>query len=285
MSDSLIPSFLMSDVSESLRLLTKNERCERIAQVAHQKWAMWANRSGRSPKMSDVSKSLRLLTKNERPWANRSGRSPKMSKWANRLFFRANPSFAHFLQKNEQFAQKTDERIPSPVLFTSLISYHANSCMIITFDTKRYSVDSNLLSLSLYLFCLFYLLHLILLRVFATLFQFSPFLCRIHDSSLCLSSSKPRIYPICLFYLCCLISLLSFSSLPFLLLCASSIFVSSLSSSSIFLSLSALSYALMLSKCLSLPPVPSFSASSPSCLFPLCLFFVFPLNPPFSTSL
>ena len=215
------------------------------------------------------------------------------------MFFRANPSFAHFLQKNEQFAQKTDERIPSPVLFTSLISYHANSCMIITCDTKRYSVDSNLLSLSLYFFCLFYLLHLILLRVFATLFQFSPFLCRIHDSSLCLSSSKPRIsvclptlpllyfclYPICLFYLCCLISLLSFSSLPFLLLCASSMFVSSLSSSSIFLSLSALSYALMLSKCLSLPPVPSFSASSPSCLFPLCLFFVFPLNPPFSTSL
>ena len=39
MSDSLIPSFLVSDVSKSLRLLTKNERCERIAQVAHQKWA------------------------------------------------------------------------------------------------------------------------------------------------------------------------------------------------------------------------------------------------------
>ena len=37
-SDSLIPSFLMSDVSESLRSLTKNERCEWIAQVAHQKW-------------------------------------------------------------------------------------------------------------------------------------------------------------------------------------------------------------------------------------------------------
>ena len=39
MSDSLIPSFLVSDVSESLRSLTKNERCEWIAQVAHQKWA------------------------------------------------------------------------------------------------------------------------------------------------------------------------------------------------------------------------------------------------------
>ena len=39
MSDLLIPSFLMSDVSESLRSLTKNKRCEPIAQVAHQKGA------------------------------------------------------------------------------------------------------------------------------------------------------------------------------------------------------------------------------------------------------
>ena len=51
MSDSLIPSFLVRDVSESLRLLTKNERCEQIAQVSHQKWAT-------------MSESLRLLTKN-----------------------------------------------------------------------------------------------------------------------------------------------------------------------------------------------------------------------------
>ena len=39
MSDSLIPSFLKSNVSESIRSLSKNERCERIAQVAQQKWA------------------------------------------------------------------------------------------------------------------------------------------------------------------------------------------------------------------------------------------------------
>ena len=39
MSKLLISSFLVSDVSESLRSLTKNEWCERIAQVAHQKWA------------------------------------------------------------------------------------------------------------------------------------------------------------------------------------------------------------------------------------------------------
>ena len=57
----LIPSFLMSDVSESLRSLTKYERCEWIAQFAHQKWAI----------MSD---SLRSLTKNEQTWANCSGR-------------------------------------------------------------------------------------------------------------------------------------------------------------------------------------------------------------------
>ena len=75
----LIPSFLVSNVSVSLRSLTKNEQCERFAQVAQQKWAT-------------MSESLRLLTKNER-----------MSK------------SLIFSQKNERFAQKTDERIPNPV--------------------------------------------------------------------------------------------------------------------------------------------------------------------------
>ena len=83
MSDSLIPSFLMSNVSESLRSLTKNEQCERIAQVTHQKWVT----------MSDL---LRSLTKNERPWANRSGCSPKMSKWVNSSFLER---IAHSLRK------------------------------------------------------------------------------------------------------------------------------------------------------------------------------------------
>ena len=41
MSDLLIHSFLMSTVSESLRSLIKNERCERIAQVAHQKLLLY----------------------------------------------------------------------------------------------------------------------------------------------------------------------------------------------------------------------------------------------------
>ena len=64
----------MSDVRESLRSLTKIEQCERIAQVAHQKWAT----------MSDL---LRLLNKNVRPWVNCSGRSPKMSEWVIASFF------------------------------------------------------------------------------------------------------------------------------------------------------------------------------------------------------
>ena len=51
-SFSLISSFLVSNMSDSLT-------------IAHFLWAMWANRSGCSLKMSDVSKSLRSLTKNE----------------------------------------------------------------------------------------------------------------------------------------------------------------------------------------------------------------------------
>ena len=74
LSDSLIPSLLMSNVSKLPRSLTKNEGCGQIAQVAHQKWAT-------------LSDSLRSQTKNEGPWVNRSSCSPKMSERANRLFF------------------------------------------------------------------------------------------------------------------------------------------------------------------------------------------------------
>ena len=80
------------------------------------------NPSGRSPKMSVVSKSLRSLTKKERPCAIRSGRSEEMSD-RERIaqvahFFSANRSFAHFWAKNERFAQKSNEQIPSPAIFT-----------------------------------------------------------------------------------------------------------------------------------------------------------------------
>ena len=118
-------------VSELLRSLGGNERPwanrsgllrqksdhERFAQVAQRKRAIRS--SGCSPKMSDVSKSLRSLTKNEQPWAICSGRSPKMSEL---LFFWANRLFAHFFANKQRFAQKTDERIPSPACF--ILSSH-----------------------------------------------------------------------------------------------------------------------------------------------------------------
>ena len=66
--------------------ITKNERWERITQVTHQKWAT----------MSELHRSL---TKNER-----------MSKL---LFFWANRSFAHFVAKNERFAQKAMSEFPA----------------------------------------------------------------------------------------------------------------------------------------------------------------------------
>ena len=47
------PRFLVSNVSKSLRSLIKNELCERITLVPHQKWAMWGDRSGRSPKWAN----------------------------------------------------------------------------------------------------------------------------------------------------------------------------------------------------------------------------------------
>ena len=117
MSEPLISSFLVSHLSESLRSLTKNKRCELIAQVTHQKWVT----------MSD---SLTSLRGNEQSWANRSGGSPKMSKWVNRSFYGANRWFAHLWAKNERFARKTDEQIPSPdfkaALPNLLVEWHTH---------------------------------------------------------------------------------------------------------------------------------------------------------------
>ena len=83
---------------------------------------MWANHSDRSPKMSDVSESLKLLTKNERPWAICSGRSPKMSdheriaqvaqqKWANERIARLFKQIAQSLI----FGQKTSDWLRKPI--------------------------------------------------------------------------------------------------------------------------------------------------------------------------
>ena len=48
----------MSDVSKSLRSLTKNERCERIAQVAHQNWATMSILLRSLTKKEEMSESL-----------------------------------------------------------------------------------------------------------------------------------------------------------------------------------------------------------------------------------
>ena len=122
----LILSFLVSDVSESLRLLTKIERCERIPEVTHQKKMSDHERfaNGRSEEMSEIrSKSLRSLTINER-----------MSEYS---FFLANCSFAHFWAKNERFAWKTDERIPSPESKQTIFAQTSNIKQI------QYPSDKN----------------------------------------------------------------------------------------------------------------------------------------------
>ena len=77
----------MSDVSESLISLTKNER-------------PWAISSGHSEEMSDVSELLILLTKNER--------------MSESLIFLSKSLIQPSLEKNEQFARKSNEWIPSP---------------------------------------------------------------------------------------------------------------------------------------------------------------------------
>ena len=113
MSDLLIPSFLVSDVNESLRSLTKSERCEQMAQVAHQK--------------------------NEWPWAICSGRSEEMSnheqiaqvahqKWVNELIARFFEQIAHslirsFLDKKQmirsenRWANSELWSLPAPALY------------------------------------------------------------------------------------------------------------------------------------------------------------------------
>ena len=77
----------MSDVSELLISLTKKE-------------LPWAIHSGCLEEMSDVSEFLISLTKNEQM-------SESLIFWANHSFF---------YTKNEQFAQKSNERIPNPEL-------------------------------------------------------------------------------------------------------------------------------------------------------------------------
>ena len=97
--NSLIPSFLMSDVSKLLRSLTKTEQFERIAQVAHQKWATMSQ----------------SRTKNKQPWVNRSGCSPKLSEWANRSFFERMAHLFIFSQKTSDLLRKPMSKFPALV--------------------------------------------------------------------------------------------------------------------------------------------------------------------------
>ena len=72
------------------------ERCEWIGHFAQIKWAMWANRSGRTP---------------------------KMSKWVNRSFFWANRSFAHFWTKKRAIRSKIKLANSQPWLFFTIWIY------------------------------------------------------------------------------------------------------------------------------------------------------------------
>ena len=85
-------------------------------------WAMWANHSVRSPKVSNVSESLRSLTKNEWPWASHSGRSEEMrnreriaqvahQKWVNEQIARFFEQIAHSLI----FSQKRTTSLRKPM--------------------------------------------------------------------------------------------------------------------------------------------------------------------------
>ena len=107
---------------------------ERYAQVAHDKWANERFAQKILVKILFFSMFYMgfLILKNE--WFTHSlffnelckwiaQGSPKMSQWANCLFFWANCSFAHFFAKNEQFAQKTDNHIPSPGFFWANCSF------------------------------------------------------------------------------------------------------------------------------------------------------------------
>ena len=118
-SNSLIPSFLMSDVRESLRLLTKNKRCEQIAKVAHQK-------------VSDhdsMSDSLRSLT---RPWANCSGRSPKMRELANRSLIWVSQKTSDLLWKPMRNSQ--------PWADATVLSWIATVYIAVNWIAKVYSL-------------------------------------------------------------------------------------------------------------------------------------------------
>ena len=120
MSGSLIPSFLVSDVSKLLRSLTKNELCEQIAQVAHKKWA-------------SMSESLR-------------------SRLSESLVFWANRSFAHFWAKKGAIRLENRWANSQPCIFLSFYIYLRNLHTVLLFRYFYYFIE---LSVSLILFLLY----------------------------------------------------------------------------------------------------------------------------------
>ena len=72
------------------------EQCEQITQVTHQKWVMWANCSGGSPKMS------------HHEWV--AHQNDQMSK---SIVFRANRSFAHYFAKKSNSLRKPMSKFPT----------------------------------------------------------------------------------------------------------------------------------------------------------------------------
>ena len=97
MRELLISSFLVSKVSESLRSLTKNEQCEWITQVAHQKWAT----------MSD---SLRSLRGNE--WCKQIAHQKWANEWITHFFERITHSLI-FGQKMSDLLRNQMSEFPA----------------------------------------------------------------------------------------------------------------------------------------------------------------------------
>ena len=130
--------FSMSYIQFKKKLFWKNERIAYFCSFPLFWWGMWVNRSFRSNQMSNVSKSLRSLTKNEQPWAIHSHRSEEMSdreriaqvahqKWANEWIAHFFEPIAHLLI----FGQKTRDSLGNqmsefPALHSALFFLHTH---------------------------------------------------------------------------------------------------------------------------------------------------------------
>ena len=83
------------------------ERCEQITQVAHQKWAMWANHSGQSEEMSDREQIAQVANQ----------------KWVNEQIARYFEQITHLLifgQKTSDLLRKLISEISALVKISSI---------------------------------------------------------------------------------------------------------------------------------------------------------------------